>query len=257
MRLRRAFLRSWTEASRKKASADRPELSIIRRARRRVSLRSHPPRWLPKFGAGFARERGPLPRALDHAARWRRKQCIARLVWRLARERGRLRSPAFPGKKERSDGLARENGVEDARRAAVGNDGGPAVFIGDAHGFQFCFHAAASAAIAAASKAANGFVERIQFGDQSCAFALGIVGVQAVYIGKQHQQIGVNVRHHQSGEFVVIAEDADAFGTAGGAVELGRGDGVIFVDYGDNAELKQSGERGAKVVVAPRIEKIV
>src|SRR5207245_7437596 len=173
MRLRRAFLRSWTEASRKKASADRPGLSRIRLARRRVLLRSHPPRWPPKFGARFARERGPLPRALDHAARWRRKQCIARLVWRLARERGRLRSPAFPGEKERSDGLARENGVEDARRAAVGDDGGPAGFIGAAHGLPFCFHAAASAAVGPARMGGTGFVERIACGCEGCGFALG------------------------------------------------------------------------------------
>src|SRR5437899_9304502 len=97
----------------------------------------------------------------------------------------------------------------------------------------------------------------MQFGDEGCAFTLGIVGVQAVDIGKQHQEIGVNVRHHQSGEFVVIAEDSDAFRAAGGAIELGGGNGVIFVDDGDNAELKQSGERGAKVFVAARIEKIV
>ena len=41
------------------------------------------------------------------------------------------------------------------------------------------------------------------------------------------------------------------------AVEFGGGDGVVFVDDGDDAELEQRGQRGAKILVPLRVEEIV
>ncbi len=46
-------------------------------------------------------------------------------------------------------------------------------------------------------------------------------------------------------------------GAAGRAVEFCCGDGIVFVDDRDDAELKQRGQRGAKIFVPARIEKIV
>src|SRR5437879_10814201 len=53
------------------------------------------------------------------------------------------------------------------------------------------------------------------------------------------------MRHHQGRELVVVAKDADSFWAAGGTIELGRRDGVIFVDNGNHSQLEQSGKRGA------------
>ena len=59
---------------------------------------------------------------VDGAEAMRREACLAA----CGERRGRLRSRALSGEEESADSLSRENGVEDAGRAAVGDDGGPA-----------------------------------------------------------------------------------------------------------------------------------
>jgi hypothetical protein len=155
----------------------------------------------------------------------------------------------FPGEKERSDGLGRKNSVDDAGSAAVCDDGAPAIFIGDAHGLQFCFHAAAAAAVSAASIASDAFREGVDLWDERGAFALGVVSIQAVDVGKKNEKIGIDMGHDQSGKLVIISKDAGtvwySFGSAGGADEFRGGNGIIFVDHGNHAKLEQSGERGS------------
>ncbi len=103
------------------------------------------------FGRGaFERARDGFERVvalLDGA----RRRCIARsLLGGFASARTASLTCAFPGKKRVPTGFAGAECVENAGRAAVGDYGGPAGFVGDAHGFELGFHAAAPAAIAAA-----------------------------------------------------------------------------------------------------------
>ena len=135
-----------------------------------------------------------------------RAACLAACAERA----DRLRSRALSREEESADVLPAQNRVEHARRAAVGDDGGPSSFVGDAHGFELGFHAAAAAAIAAAGVAADRDRSRASSSgiEASRPRGLRIAGVEAVHVGEQDQQIGVDVRHHQRGKLVVVAEDA-------------------------------------------------
>ena len=78
--------------------------------------------------------------------------------------------------------------------------------------------------------------------DQARPVAAGRAVVEAVDVGEQDQQVGVDEVGDQRGEPVVVAE-----------ADLGGGDGVVLVDDRHDAELEQLGEGlvGVAVVGAP------
>ena len=161
------------------------------------------------------------------------------------------------GMEDGADGFAGDDALDHAGNAAVGDDGDLAAFGDDAGGFDLGGHAAAAAAIGDARVGGEFGGDLVDLGDELGAVVVGMAGVEAVDVGEQDEEVGVDLGHDQSGELVVVAEDAMVAGGAAGAIELERGDGVVLVDDGDDAELEQRVEGGAQVGVALGIEEVI
>lgn len=153
--------------------------------------------------------------------------------------------------------------LEDLGGAAVGDDDGVAGFGDDAGGFEFGGHASAAAAVAAVRMGADGVGDRGNDGDKDGGWVGGVPVVEAVDVGKEDEEVGVDVGHEERGELIVVAEDAFGRGCTGvacglgGAVELEGGDGVVFVDDGDDAEGEEGVEGSAEVGVAGWVAEVV
>ena len=81
---------------------------------------------------------------------------------------------------------------------------------------------------------------------------LGVGVIQPVDVAEQHQQVRMAQRRHNGGQGVIVAQDLV---TAG--LDLGGGDGVVFVDHWDDPHLQQSGESAAQVLGPVRVLHIV
>ena len=103
----------------------------------------------------------------------------------------------------------------------------------------------------------NGVGDLGDYGDEGGS-GLGRAAVEeAVDVGEEDEEVGVDVGHEEGGELVVVAEDAFVGGKVGGSVELEGGDGVVFVDDGDDAEREEGVEGAAEVGVACGIAEVV
>ena len=80
--------------------------------------------------------------------------------------------------------------------------------------------------------------------DQLCTGVLpGIGVVKTVDVAQEHQQVGPAQPGHNGREGIVVAQN---FGLAG--LDLRRGDRVVLIDHGDDAQLQQRLEGVAQVL---------
>lgn len=154
--------------------------------------------------------------------------------------------PAFPageaagaGDEEGAFVLVVEDAAEDIELAAGGDDHGDAGAGGDAGGLEFGDHATDGGG--AAGTGGEGFDGGIKGIDHGDAVAVGSVEMaeEAVGGGEDDEEIGGEEGGDEGGEAVVVAE-----------LEFGDGDGVVFVDDGDEAAAEEGEEGVAGVEVA-------
>ena len=69
--------------------------------------------------------------------------------------------------------------------------------------------------------------------------------IQTIHIGEQNQLVGIDGRSHEGGQGVVVTE-----------AELGRGDGVVFIDHRQHPPLQQLLQGSGGVLIATTISKI-
>ncbi len=124
-------------------------------------------------------------------------------------------------------------------------------------------HAAGAAGVAAVGAGEGGVVDVGELGDAGGAGVVaGVGGEQAVDVGEQDQEVGVEGDSDAGGEAVVVAELEGAclgFLALVAAVldQLAHADAVVLVQDRDDAELEQAGQGGAHAEGAVAVAEVL
>ena len=131
--------------------------------------------------------------------------------------------------------------------AAVGDDDGGAALRRHAGGADLRGHAAAAGAVARGVLVR--LIDRVDLGDEAGGGVDGgIGGVEAVHVGEDDEQIGVDEVRHEGGEAVVLTDAAGE--------HLVEGDGVVLVHDRDGAAVEQVAQGRAGVEVAEPVAEV-
>ncbi len=145
------------------------------------------------------------------------------------------------GGEEGADVFAGEDARDDLRIARGGDDHRGAGERGAARGLHLAGHAAG----AHARRRRAGEVPRLARHAAHEGHALVALVEQALHVGEQEEQVGLDERRHHRRQLIVVAE-----------LDLLDGDGVVLVDDRDGAGLEQRREGVARVVGARAVGEV-
>ena len=177
-----------------------------------------------------------------------RQLCALRGLQNFLRSHG-VRPPlCLAAHKPGADGLALDNVVQHLGVGTVGNDHVHTGLGGALGGGDLRQHAAGAKRRARAARQQLNFRrDLLDHRDELCIrVGVRVGGVQAVDVGHQHDQIGVDALGHQRGQRVVVAQ----------RVFL-AGDGVVLVDDGDGVQLQKTFQRILQVFAAQLVVEVL